>query len=241
VCLQINPGVRQFDLSNNTIGDVGAKALAAALADDFSLHELRLSGNVDIGDDGVRALADALTHNTTLRSMQLTGCTLNDVSIVALASALRANARLNELQLHRSAGIVTDVGIRALALALCAPDTPLTALTLAGAQIGEKGMVYLTRALLFNERLKQLSLGTLPVGAAAGDVTAASRLGEACVVSMRCALAVNAALTEYDGPGAPLLPIAERQHHRETYLFSKLSSSFQCFDPFSCFEFGITI
>jgi Ran GTPase-activating protein (RanGAP) involved in mRNA processing and transport len=48
-----------FDLSNNSIGDDGAKALSKMLKDDTSLTRLDLSNN-SIGNKGAIALAEML-------------------------------------------------------------------------------------------------------------------------------------------------------------------------------------
>ena len=59
-----------MQLSDNDIGNDGAKAIADALKDIHSLEKLDLSRN-KIGDDGAKAIADALKDNHTLKSLFL--------------------------------------------------------------------------------------------------------------------------------------------------------------------------
>ena len=55
-----------MDLSHNAIGDEGASALAAAVANECSLYELHVAHN-DIDDAGLRDVAKALHHPNHLR------------------------------------------------------------------------------------------------------------------------------------------------------------------------------
>jgi len=59
---------RQLVLNNNAIGDVGARALAGALAANRTLQVLLLQTN-SIGGAGGAALAKALTVNRTLTNV----------------------------------------------------------------------------------------------------------------------------------------------------------------------------
>jgi Ran GTPase-activating protein (RanGAP) involved in mRNA processing and transport len=54
-----------LDLSYNSIGDDGAKALAEALKTNSTLTTLDLQNN-SIGPDGAKALAEALKTNSTV-------------------------------------------------------------------------------------------------------------------------------------------------------------------------------
>ena len=233
---------RRVDLSNNSIGDAGALAIADALAYDTNLQELRLGGNAGIGDGGASALAQALLQNSTLHSLELSACSIGDAAVCALAASLRTNTRLNELQLQRACAQVPigDTGVRAMCLMLCEPDSALLELSLAGCRFTDASIGYLVRALVSNERLQRLSIGVLGGGsgaaAAASDASAASLpdapeaaeaavvppptlLSDASVIALRNALAVNATLVAFDGPGGPLLPLGERQRNRDVYRF----------------------
>ena len=80
-------------LQDNTIGDAGAAALAAALPESPRLNDLRLGGN-QIGDDGATALANALGRfpnlSSGLHGLRLSGNRIGDAGGIALATALRA-------------------------------------------------------------------------------------------------------------------------------------------------------
>ena len=60
----------ELHLSENSIGDNGAKAIAEALKVNTVLTELHLSEN-SIGDDGAKAIAEALKDNTVLTTLDL--------------------------------------------------------------------------------------------------------------------------------------------------------------------------
>ena len=59
----------ELDLSNNKIGDSGAKELAAALHTNTSLIELKVSDN-KVGDTGAMEFSAALQKNTTLLTLK---------------------------------------------------------------------------------------------------------------------------------------------------------------------------
>lgn len=64
-CLRINSTLTHVDLSNNSIGNSGAAALAGALEGNTTLRLLNLKNNF-IGRDGLVALANSLVHNKVL-------------------------------------------------------------------------------------------------------------------------------------------------------------------------------
>ena len=61
-----NNTLTKLYLSNNKIGDVGAKAIAIALETNISLTTIYLSNN-KIGHVGAKAIADALKINKELK------------------------------------------------------------------------------------------------------------------------------------------------------------------------------
>ena len=71
------PALTTLTLSNNTIGDVGAAALAELLVMPSNLTTLDLSNNV-IGRTGASALAAAL-KDSSLTSLTLDGNPINDL------------------------------------------------------------------------------------------------------------------------------------------------------------------
>lgn len=59
-----------IDLSENTLGVKGAKALSAMLQENTTLVTLKLSGN-ELNDQAAKYLADALLTNNKLESLDL--------------------------------------------------------------------------------------------------------------------------------------------------------------------------
>ena len=74
-------------MSQNSISDAGAVALAQAFHHNSTLKELDLSNN-SISDAGAVALARALHHNPTLEWLVLSNNSVSDAGAVALAQAL---------------------------------------------------------------------------------------------------------------------------------------------------------
>ena len=68
--LSENDTVHTLDLSNNALGDLGAKYFALALHTNQHLEHLVLWGNT-IGDAGAKDFAKALSINASLKSLQL--------------------------------------------------------------------------------------------------------------------------------------------------------------------------
>ncbi len=66
--LASNTALTELHLESNTIGNMGATALATALASNTGLTNLWLHTNT-IGDAGIAALAEGLAVNTTLTSL----------------------------------------------------------------------------------------------------------------------------------------------------------------------------
>jgi hypothetical protein len=87
-----------LSLWNNNIGDQGARALAAALADNATLTTLNLGSN-RIGAAGALALEDALEKNATLRTLGFDSNDVGTQGVMALAAALEQNATLTSLNI----------------------------------------------------------------------------------------------------------------------------------------------
>jgi hypothetical protein len=68
--LEQSSSLQELVVSDNHIGDEGAKMLAAALSQNSSLLELNLNGN-EIGDQGAKALGAALAQNVSLTTLYL--------------------------------------------------------------------------------------------------------------------------------------------------------------------------
>ena len=80
--------VKTIDLSKNSIGDLGAVALARAIKINTKLQEIHLFEN-NIGDAGAVALADAIKINTKLQEIDLSENYIRDEGAVALADAIK--------------------------------------------------------------------------------------------------------------------------------------------------------
>ena len=85
-------------LVDNSMGDVGAVALASALRDNVVLTTLSL-WNDDIGNEGAAALASALRYNEVLQHLHLDINNIDDEGAKKLASALPVNRVLMSLGL----------------------------------------------------------------------------------------------------------------------------------------------
>ena len=89
-------------LRYNSLGAVGAEALAPALAANGSLTSLSLAGN-ELGDDGAEALSFGLKENKSLTTLDLSGGGLEKGRIgprgaTALASAISVNGGLTKIE-----------------------------------------------------------------------------------------------------------------------------------------------
>jgi len=84
--------LQQLDLSGNNLCDDAATALAAVLASNYALTDLRLQGAAGVGDAGASSLATALTRNTVLSSLWLGRTSVTYDGALALGKALRARS-----------------------------------------------------------------------------------------------------------------------------------------------------
>ena len=146
--------LKRLDLSNNSISDAGAEALAQALHHNSTLTQLDLSNN-SISDAGAEALAQALHHNSTLTWLDLSNNSISDAGAVALAQTLHHNSTLTVLVLSNNS--ISDAGAVALAQALHHNST-LTGLVLSNNSISDAGAVALAKALHHNSTLTSLDL-----------------------------------------------------------------------------------
>jgi hypothetical protein len=105
--------ITDLDVSENKLGDVGARALGLVLNDNKSLLRLVVEGNA-IGDGGCVALAGGLGYNATLTELRLGGNhnhgynQLGEVGVEALMAAVE---RQRQQQRRRQQSLrVCDVG-----------------------------------------------------------------------------------------------------------------------------------
>ena len=85
--LKINEGLTRLDLSDNPLGDAGAKNLAEMLKVNKVLNHIDLS-NCHIGDAGAIALAAAIALHPALVTIDLRGNPIGDAGKKALADAI---------------------------------------------------------------------------------------------------------------------------------------------------------
>ena len=93
--------IESLNLRDCRIGDVGAAAIAAALAQNKHVQFLQLRGN-DLGDRGAAAIAGALHTNTALMDVYMTWLDIGDDGAVAIADALKNNPDSSVIYLHTS-------------------------------------------------------------------------------------------------------------------------------------------
>jgi hypothetical protein len=174
--LSDNNTVHTLNLSNNALGDLGAKYFALALHTNQHLEHLVLWGNT-IGDAGAKDFAKALSINTTLKSLQLghnritsegamsifidglcnnstleglfmEGNLIDDCIEGAFSEMLNVNSGLKKLNLrHNDLGKLSGIDIgKGLEV-----NTTLQALYLENNKLGDKGALAIATALEKNE------------------------------------------------------------------------------------------
>ena len=152
-----------LNLSCNSIGDYGVKALTAGLnnCSNLKLKSLDLSSN-SIGFDGTKALADALKHCTVLGTLDISGNDIHVAGVKALAGALKYCSDLHTLNiacnsLHKNG---------AVALADLIKHCPnLSKLIIADNSIGVHGSQVLAGAIKYCKNLHILDISHNNIGA----------------------------------------------------------------------------
>ncbi|CAM4659104.1 unnamed protein product [Leuciscus chuanchicus] len=136
-------------LSDCSITEEGYKALASALRSNPShLIELDLRGN-DPGQSGVKELDDLLQdQNCQLKTLRLRNCGLTEESCSALATVLRSNSSLKELDMSNNN--LQDSGVKKLQNALENTNCTLERLRFSDCRITEEGYKALASALRSN-------------------------------------------------------------------------------------------
>ena len=174
----VNTTLEHVVLSNCDTGPVGAQHLAQALRVNTSAKTLNLSDNL-LGDEGAKALAEMLggngaessgTVNTTLEHVYLSDCNIGPVGAQHLAQALCVNTSVKTLDLSRNP--LGDDEAKALAEMLGGNgaessgtvNTTLEYVDLSHCNIGPVGAQHLAQALCVNTSVKTLKLSVNPLG-----------------------------------------------------------------------------
>ncbi|XP_078504491.1 NACHT, LRR and PYD domains-containing protein 3-like [Lissotriton helveticus] len=154
--------LQKINLSLCWITGASCAALAAALRTNHSLLDLDLRNN-HLGDAGASLICDSLMHtDTRLQKICLRGCWITAASCAALATALRSNSSLLELDLgHNKLG---DAGVSLICDALKHPDTRLQKISLQLCEITGASSAALATALRSNRSLLELGLSRNVLG-----------------------------------------------------------------------------
>ncbi|XP_048036225.1 NACHT, LRR and PYD domains-containing protein 12-like isoform X1 [Megalobrama amblycephala] len=147
---------RSAELSDCCITDEGCAALTSALRSNSHLRELDLSEN-KLGDGGLMLLSDGLKNpQCKLEKLRLNKSGVTAEGCAALASALRSNSHLRELDLTENK--IGDGGLTLLSDGLKDPHCKLEKLTLWNCNITDEGCAALASALRSNSHLRELDL-----------------------------------------------------------------------------------
>ncbi|XP_073716127.1 NACHT, LRR and PYD domains-containing protein 3-like, partial [Misgurnus anguillicaudatus] len=154
-----NCKLEKLKLSECDVTDEGCAALASALRSNPShLRELDLSYNKQIRDSGVKLICDGLKNpNCKLEKLRLYDCDVTDEGCAALASALRSNSHLRDLDLSENK--ISDSGVKLISDGLKNPNCKLEKLKLYGCGVTDEGCAALASALRSNpSHLRYLNL-----------------------------------------------------------------------------------
>ncbi|XP_071059777.1 protein NLRC3-like isoform X1 [Pseudochaenichthys georgianus] len=109
------------------LSEISCSALISALKSNIHLRDLELSQIYALQDSGVELLRDLLeSPDCRLETLSLSGCRLSEISCSALASALKSNLHLRDLDL--SLNDLQDSGEKLLRDLLESPDCRLETL-----------------------------------------------------------------------------------------------------------------
>jgi Ran GTPase-activating protein (RanGAP) involved in mRNA processing and transport len=154
-----NSSVTLLDLSLNKITDVGAKALAAALAANTvtNLQTLILDSN-SISDEGAAAIVSALPPSTT--RLDLSGNLLSDLTVSLILNLLQKNERcfLRTLELRDNPKI-TDMCWPGLAKYLTSASARIVTLVISGNAFTDHSIPFIEDVVRSSTSLVTLNVG----------------------------------------------------------------------------------
>ncbi|XP_034092225.1 NLR family CARD domain-containing protein 3-like isoform X3 [Gymnodraco acuticeps] len=151
-----NCRLEALSLRGCRLSKISWSALISALKSNLHLRDLDLSEN-DLLDSGGKLLRDLLEGpDCRLQTLRLSGCSLSKISCSALASALKSNLHLRDLDLSNNA--LKDSGVELLRDLLEGPDCRLQTLRLSGCSLSEISCSALISALKSNLHLRDLDL-----------------------------------------------------------------------------------
>jgi hypothetical protein len=106
--LQNHPSLKVLRIGSNTVGAVGATAIADVIRSSGSLEELFVANNPLLGDEGAAIIAAGLSQSKNITSLELMGNKMGDVGAASVAAYLQRDTHLRTLKLSHNE--IADAG-----------------------------------------------------------------------------------------------------------------------------------